>query len=123
MLTHTACLSLPTVIFECKALKYLLCLQATAAGEAFVHKVVHTLRPKPEPVEDAARAGSLQTKIQAAPASTPPPAPTQAASAVQKQVQCMLLKLSSRCVSTFCQVYMGPSVIPVSLRPEAVSPA
>ena len=81
-----------------EGLKCLLCLQATAAGEAFVHKVVHILRPKVEPIEDAARAGSLQTKIQATPASAPPTAPSQTAPAVEKQVQWVLMTVSSCCV-------------------------
>ena len=67
-------------------------MQATDAGEAFVHKVVDTLMPKAKPAEEA-KTGSLAPKIQAAPAPAPP-SPAETASAAKKQVHFMLLCLS-----------------------------
>ena len=67
------------------------CVQATDAGEAFVHKVVDTLMPKSKPAEEP-KTGSLAPKIQAAPAPAPPSL-AETASAAKKQVHFMLLCL------------------------------
>ena len=67
-------------------------LQATDAGEAFVHKVVDTLPPKPKPAKEA-KTGSLSPKIQAAPAPAPPSL-AETASAAKKQVHSLQLGLS-----------------------------
>ena len=69
------------------------CVQATDAGEAFVHKVVDSLMPKAKPAEEAAKTGSLAPKIQAAPAPAPPSL-AETASAAKKQVHILLLRLS-----------------------------
>ena len=78
---HTAC-------GRVQAFNVLDCVQATDAGEAFMQKVVHTLLPKAEPVEDGARTGTIQPNTRAAPAPAPPTL-AQTASAAKKQVQCV----------------------------------
>lgn len=72
-----------------------ICVQATDAGEAFMQKVVDTLLPKAEPVEEAARTGGVRPKTWAAPAPAPPSL-AQTASAAQKKVPILMLGSSSR---------------------------
>ena len=66
-------------------------MQATDAGEAFMQKVAHTLLPKAEPAEQAAKAGAVQPKSHASRPSTL----AHTASAAKKQVQCVPLNVIS----------------------------